>query len=1063
MSHLNLSALAVRERSITLFLIVAIVLSGAYAFLRLGRAEDPSFTIKTLTVTAVWAGATANEMQDLVAEPLEKRMQELRWYDRVETFTRPGIAVMMVTLSDKTPPSAVAEEFYQARKKLGDEAPKLPAGVQGPFVNDEYSDVIFAVYALEAHGMPPRELTREAEALRQRLLHVPGVKKVNIQGERPERIFVDFSYARLANLGVSPRDIFDALQRQNAVTPAGSIDTNGPQVFMRIDGAYDDLQKIRDTPVAAGGRTFRLADIAEVKRGYEDPATFLIRHDGEAALVLGVVMQEGWNGLDLGRALDAEEKQIARVLPAGVRFTKVVDQAVNIGEAVGEFMLKFFVALAVIMIVSLISLGWREGIVVATAVPLTLAAVFVVMLLTGRVFDRITLGALVIGLGLLVDDAIIAIEMMVVKLEEGFDRVKAAAYAWSHTAAPMLAGTLVTIIGFTPVGFARSTAGEYAGNIFWIVGFALIVSWLVAVVFTPYLGVKLLPDVARVPGGYAGIYSTPRYQQLRRLISWAVDHRLKVAGMVVAVFLLAGLGMGFVKRQFFPSSDRPEVLVEVQMPEGTSIEATTAAAVKVEGWVRQQPEAKIVTTYIGQGAPRFFFSYNPELPDPAFAKLVILTPDARSRDRLKLRLRERIAQGLVPEARVRVSQLIFGPYPRYLVNFRVMGPDPDQLRTIANQIQAVMRANPHTRQVNRDWGERTPTVHFVLDQNRLQLMGLSSSDVAQQLQFLLTGVPVTQVREDIRTVEVVARSAGPERLDPARLGELTLTSRTGRVVPLSQIGHVEIRPEDPILRRRDRTPTITVQSDFDEAMQPPELSMEIEKALAPIIARLPNGYRIETGGNIEDSTKANSALAPVFPIMLLLTLLVLVLQTRSLSAMTMVFLTAPLGLVGAVPILLILHQPFGFNAILGLIGLSGILMRNTLILIGQIHTNEAQGLDLYHAVVEATVQRARPVLLTALAAVLAFIPLTSSVFWGSMACTLIGGTAAGTLLTLLFLPALYAIWFRVRKPASHALTVAPLAADPMARDLQIGALNTGTGALAPSVAGGSDSGCEVHI
>jgi multidrug efflux pump subunit AcrB len=738
-------------------------------------------------------------------------------------------------------------------------------------------------------------------------------------------------------------------------------------------------------------------------------------------------MQDGWNGLDLGKALNAEEKQIARTLPVGVRFTKVVDQAVNIREAVGEFMLKFFVALAVIMIVSLVSLGWRVGLVVAAAVPLTLAMVFVVMLLTGRVFDRITLGALVIALGLLVDDAIIAIEMMVVKLEEGVERVKAAAYAWSHTAAPMLAGTLVTIIGFTPVGFARSTAGEYAGNIFWIVGFALIVSWLVAVVFTPYLGVKLLPDIAPVPGGHAGIYSTPRYQRLRRLISWAVDHRFKVAGTVLAVFLLAGLGMGFVKRQFFPSSDRPEVLVEVQMPEGTSIEATTAAAVKVERWVRQQPEAKIVTTYVGQGAPRFFFSYNPELPDPAFAKLVILTPDARARDRLKLRLRERIAQGLAPEARVRVSQLIFGPFPRYLVNFRVMGPDPDQLRTIADRVQAVLRANPHTRQVNQDWGERTPTVHFVLDQNRLQLMGLSSSDAAEQLQFLLTGVPVTQVREDIRTVEVVARSAGPERLDPARLGELVLTGRTGRVVPLSQIGHVEIRPEDPILRRRDRTPTITVQSDFDEAMQPPEVSMEIEKALAPIIAHLPSGYRIETGGNIEDSAKANSALLPVLPIMVLLTLLVLVVQTRSLSAMTMVFLTAPLGLVGAVPMLLVLHQPFGFNAILGLIGLSGILMRNTLILIGQIHANEAEGLDPYHAVVEATVQRARPVLLTALAAVLAFIPLTTSVFWGSMACTLIGGTAAGTVLTLLFLPALYAIWFRVRNPAAHSLAVGSLA------------------------------------
>lgn len=1037
MNPFNLSALAVRERSITLFLIVAIILSGTYAFLRLGRAEDPSFVIKTFTVTAVWPGATAQQMQELVAEPLEKRVQELRWYDRVETFTRPGIAVMMVSLSDKTPAAEVPEEFYQARKKLTDEAPKLPAGVQGPFVNDEYSDVIFAVYALEAHGMPPRELTREAETLRQQLLHVPGVKKVNIQGERPERIFVEFSYARLANLGVTPRDIFGALQRQNAVTPAGSIDTNGPQVFIRLDGAYGDLQAIRNTPIAAGGRTLKLSDIAEVKRGYEDPPTFLIRHDGEAALVLDVVMQDGWNGLVLGRALNAEEKQITHTLPAGVRFTKVVDQAVNIREAVGEFMLKFFVALAVIMIVSLISLGWRVGVVVAGAVPLTLAAVFVLMLLTGRVFDRITLGALVIGLGLLVDDAIIAIEMMVVKLEEGFDRVKAAAYTWSHTAAPMLAGTLVTIIGFTPVGFARSTAGEYAGNIFWIVGYALIVSWLVAVVFTPYLGVKLLPDIAPVSGGHSAIYSTARYQRLRDVISWAVDHRLKVAGIVVIALVLAGLGMGFVKRQFFPSSDRPEVLVEVQMPEGTSIEATTAAAIKVERWVREQPEAKIVTTYIGQGAPRFFFSYNPELPDPAFAKLVILTPDARARDRLKLKLRERIAQGLAPEGRVRVSQLIFGPFPRYLVNFRVMGADLDQLRAIANQVQTVMRANPHTRQVNSDWGERTSTVHFVLDQDRLQLMGLSSSEAAEQLQFLLTGVPVTQVREDIRTVEVVARSAGSVRLDPARLDELNLTSRTGRIIPLSQIGRVEIRAEDPILRRRDRTPTITVQCDFDEAMQPPEVSMEIEKALAPIITQLPQGYRIETGGNIEDSTKANSALLPVFPIMVLLTLLVLVVQTRSLSAMAMVFLTAPLGLVGAVPILLILHQPFGFNAILGLIGLSGILMRNTLILMGQIHTNEAQGLDPYHAVVEATVQRARPVLLTALAAVLAFIPLTTSVFWGSMACTLIGGTAAGTVLTLLFLPALYAIWFRVCKPAVRAIGARPLV-DPMARDLVLG-------------------------
>jgi multidrug efflux pump subunit AcrB len=1018
MSGFNLSAFAVRERAITLFLIVAVIVAGTYAFLRLGRAEDPAFTIKAFTVTAVWPGATAQQMQDLVAEPLEKRMQELRWYDRVETLTRPGIALMQVWLTEKTPPKDVPEEFYQGRKKLGDEAHRLPAGVFGPFVNDEYSDVTFALYAVEAHGMAPRLLTRRAEELRQRLLHVPGVKKVNILGERPERIFVDFSFARLATLGVGAQDVFAALQRQNAITPAGSIDTNGPQVFVRLDGAYDDLQKIKDTPIAAGGRVLRLGDIAEVSRGYEDPPTFLIRHNGEPALVLGVVMKDGWNGLVLGQALEREAKAISRSLPAGLAFSKITDQAVNIDEAVGEFMLKFFVALAVVMIVSLISLGWRVGIVVAAAVPITLAAVFVIMLVTGRVFDRITLGALIISLGLLVDDAIIAIEMMVVKLQEGFERAKAAAYAWSHTAAPMLSGTVVTIIGFTPVGFARSTAGEYAGNIFWITGFALITSWIVAVMFTPYLGARILPDIKPVAGGHAAIYGTPGYQRLRRMITWAVDRKFIVAAWVVGAFLLSGAGMAIVKQQFFPGSDRPEVLVEVQLPEGTGIEATSAAAAKVEAWVRRQPEAKIVTAYVGQGAPRFFFSYNPELPDPAFAKLVILTPSAEARDRLKLRLRQQVAQGLAPEARVRVTQLFFGPFPRYLVNFRIMGPDPAVLRDIASRVQTVVRASPHTRQVTQDWGERAPTLHFVLDQDRLRLIGLDPFQAAQQLQVLLTGAPVTQVREDIRTVDLVARSAGPERLDPGRLGDLTLSGQNGHLVPLSQLGRIELRPEDPVLWRRDRMPTIQVETDFDERLQPPQVSTEVWKALAPLRARLPEGYRIEMGGNIEDSGKANAALLPIFPIMILLTLTVLVFQTRSLSATAMVFLTSPLGLVGAVPALLLLDRPFGFNAILGLIGLSGILMRNTLILIGQIRTNEANGLDTYHAIIEATVQRVRPVLLTALAAALAFIPLTTSVFWGAMAVTLIGGTTVGTLLTLAFLPALYAIWFKVRDPAA---------------------------------------------
>jgi len=1031
MSNFNLSALAVREQSVTLFMIIAITLAGAFAFAKLGRAEDPPFTIKILTVTAMWPGATAEEMQNLVAEPLEKRMQELRWYDRVETFTRPGLMLMKVALKDQAPPSEIPEQFYQARKKLGDEALKLPSGTIGPFINDEYADVTFAVYTVQGDRMPPRQLTREAENLRQRLLHVAGVKKVDILGERPERIFVEFSYAKLATLGIDARTIFDALNRQNVVTASGSIDTNGPQVFVRVQGAYDDLQKVADTPIAAGGRVLKLSDVAEVKRGYEDPATFLIRHNGEPAMVLGVVMQDGWNGLDLGKALDQEEAKIAKTLPAGLSFEKIIDQGENIRESIDEFMLKFVVALAVVMIVSLLSLGWRVGIVVAAAVPLTLAAVFVIMMNTGRNFDRITLGALILALGLLVDDAIIAIEMMVVKLEEGYERTKAAAYAWSHTAAPMLSGTLVTVIGLMPVGFAKSTAGEYAGNIFWIVGFALISSWIVAVAFTPYLGVKLLPNIKPIPGGHAAIYATPNYQRFRRLVAWSVRHKFIVAGFVGLLFVLAAAGMGGVKQQFFPRSDRRELLVEVQMPEGSSIEVTNAAVAKVEAWLKTQPENKNMVSFIGQGAPRFFLAYDPELPDSSFAKIVVVTPSSKARDELKWRLREKIAEGLAPEARVRATQFVFGPPSPYPVAFRVMGPDLVKLREIAQKVAETMRANAHTRDVNTDWNERAPSVKFILDQDRLRLIGLTPNDVAQQLQFLLTGTTVTDVREDIRTVSVMARSAGSDRLDPTKLGNLVLQNQNGKLVPLTQIGHMEVVQEDPILKRRDRTPTITVQSDIDETQQPPPVSLEIEQALQPLIASLPDGYRIEMGGNIEEATKANNALAPVFPIMFILTLIVIILQVRSFSAMWLVVATAPLGLIGVVPTLLIFQQPFGFNAILGLIGLSGILMRNTLILIEQIKSNKSERLDDYHAVVEATVQRARPVVLTALAAVLAFIPLTTSVFWGSMAYTLIGGTAGGTLLILLFLPALYAIWFRVRptaQPAELSVSALPVTA-----------------------------------
>lgn len=1010
----NLSAIAVREQAITVFLIFLIAVAGTLAFFQLGRAEDPPFTVKQLTVITAWPGATAQEMQDQVAEPLEKRLQELKWYDRSETYTRPGLAFTMVSLLDRTPPSQVQEEFYQARKKLADEAIKLPAGVIGPMVNDEFSDVTFALYALKAKGEPQRLLVRDAEVMRQRLLHVPGVKKVNIIGEQAERIYVSFSHDRLATLGLSAQDIFAALNSQNVLTPAGSIETKGPQVFLRLDGAFDKVQKIRDTPVFVQGRTLMLSDVATVERGYEDPATFVVRNNGEDALLLGVVMREGWNGLDLGKALDAETALINAEMPLGMTLAKVTDQAVNIDSAVGEFMVKFFIALLVVMLVCFLSMGWRVGVVVAAAVPLTLAIVFVVMAATGKNFDRITLGSLILALGLLVDDAIIAIEMMVVKMEEGYDRIKACAYAWSHTAAPMLSGTLVTAIGFLPNGFAQSTAGEYTSNMFWIVGIALIASWVVAVAFTPYLGVKLLPDIKKVEGGHAAIYNTPDYNRFRRLLTVVIARKWLVAGTVVTLFFVAVPGMGLVKKQFFPTSDRPEVMIEVQMPYGTSLEQTSATAAKVEGWLHKQDEAKIVTAYIGQGAPRFFLAMAPELPDPSFAKIVVLTDSQEARETLKLRLREAVAAGLAPEARVRATQIVFGPYSPFPVAYRVMGPDPAKLRDIAEQVRGVLHDSPMMRTVNTDWGPLTPTLHFNLDQDRLQAVGLSSNAVARQLQFLLSGVPITAVREDIRSVQVIGRAAGNIRLDPAQIQGFTLVGATGQRIPLSQIGEVDVRMEDPILRRRDRTPTITVRGDIAEGLQPPDVSSVILKQLQPIIETLPSGYRIEQAGAIEESGKAGKAILPLLPIMIAMTLLIIIVQVRSIAAMIMVFLTSPLGLIGVVPTLLIFNQPFGINALVGLIALSGILMRNTLILIGQIHHNTQEGLDPFHAVVEATVQRARPVLLTALAAILAFIPLTHSVFWGTLAYTLIGGTFVGTIMTLVFLPAMYSIWFKIR-------------------------------------------------
>ena len=1017
MNRFNLSAMAVKERAITLFLLIAIAGAGLLAFTRLGRAEDPTFVVKIMTVTAIWPGATADEMQNQVADRLEKRLQELEHYDRAETTSRPGLMTMKVMLKDNTPPKDVPDEFYQVRKKLSDEARFLPRGVLGPVFNDEYTDVYFSLYALKAADLPHRELVQEAERLRQRLTRVAGVQKVKILGEQNQKIFVEISYQRLATLGVSAQSLFSAIARHNDVTPSGFVETAGPRVYLRVDGAVTDIESVRAIPLPVPGMTLTVGDVAEVRKGYEDPPSYVVREAGEPALILGVVMHKRYNGLTLGQDLAAEVEQLRTEVPVGISLVQISDQAAVIKDSIGEFMVKFFTALGVVILVSLLTLGFRVGIVVAAAVPLTLAAVFVIMLITGRDFDRITLGALILSLGLLVDDAIIAIEMMVVKMEEGWDRVKAAGYAWTSTAAPMLTGTLVTIVGFLPVGFARSTAGEYAGNIFWIVAFSLLVSWFVAVIFTPYMGVKLLPEIPVKTDGHHSIYGTKNYERFRRLIRLCIDHKWLTLGVTAGLFAISVVGMGFVKKQFFPNSDRVELTLEINLPGGSAFSTTEKTVHRVEQAMLAFPEAQHVTSYIGEGAPRFFFSLNSELPNPSFAQVVIKTENPKQRDILKNKIRDLVAGGAFPEARVRVTQFLFGPPVPYPVLFRVTGSDLNEIRRIAEDVRQVMSKNPQLRDVHLDWSEKTPVLHLAFDEERLHLLGLTPQDAALQLQAILQGATVSQVRSGDRTVDVQVRSPKLERDGLDAIGDVIVRNDQGRSIPLRQIARIETRMEDAVLKRYNRELYIAVQGDVIDGVQPPDVTAQVLPQLAAIKARLRDGYRIDTGGSVEESAKANKALALLFPVMILSTLALIMLQVRSFSAMFMVFATGPLGLVGAVPTLILFNQPFGFNAILGLIGLSGILIRNTLILVDQIQHDKAAGMSDYEAIVESTVRRARPVVLTAVAAMLAFIPLTHSTFWGALAYVLIGGVGAGTVLTLLFLPALYAIWFKVKEPS----------------------------------------------
>jgi multidrug efflux pump len=1014
MHRFNLSAWAVAHPALMIFLIAMFGFAGFLSYERLGRAEDPSFTIKVVIVSAMWPGATAADMQAQVADPIEKKLQELPYFDKVTTYTKPSFTAMQVAFKDNTPARDVPQLFYQLRKKISDIKDDLPAGVIGPSFNDEYGDVDSILYMLTAEGADYAQMKKVAEALRQRLLKVKNVTKVNLYGTQDEKIFVEFSNAKLATLGITTDQIFQSLARQNSVVPAGVVETTAQRVPLRVTGALDGVKAVAETPVEANGRVFRLGDIATVTHGYVDPPGFQVRQTGKPAIGIGVVMAKGANILDLGPAVSTATKQFMAAVPQGFDLEQIADQPVVVEHAVGEFVHSFMEALAIVLFVSFLALGWRTGIVVALSVPLVLAIVFIVMNAMGLDLHRITLGALIIALGLLVDDAIIAVEMMVVKMEQGWDRVRAASFAWESTAFPMLTGTLVTAAGFLPIGFANSSVGEYAGGIFWVVAIALVASWFVAVVFTPYIGVKLLPNFKKPDPGSDphAIYETRVYRGLRRVIEWCVNRRITVVVATVGIFVLSIVAFGRVQQQFFPLSERPELFFQLRLPAGTAFGTTLQSVKKAETLLKGDTDISTYTAYVGQGSPRFWLGLNPQLPDESFAEIVVVSKDVEARERIKARLEKAVADGALSEARVRVDRFNFGPPVGFPVQFRVIGPDTRKVRDVAYQVRDVMKTNDQVIDPHLDWNEQAPYLKLAVDQDRVRALGMTPQDIAQSLGMLISGVPITTVRDGIEKVEVVARAAPAERLDLAHIGDLSIYSRNGVVVPLSQIADVEYAHEEPILWRINRDMAITVRADVVDGVQPPDVTNAIWPKLQSIRDSLEPAYRIEIGGAIEESEKGNASIFVMFPLMAFAMLTLLMIQLQSLSRLVLVFLTAPLGIVGASLGLNVANQPFGFVALLGLIALAGMIMRNGVILVDQIESDVDQGLTRRDAIVEATVRRARPVVLTALAAILAMIPLSRSAFWGPMAITIMGGLFVATFLTLLFLPSLYALWYR---------------------------------------------------
>ena len=1030
MKTFNLSEWAVTHRAFVLFLIIGTLLVGAFSFTRLGRLEDPSFNVPTMNAVVAWPGATAQQVQDQVLNRMERELQKIEGIDHVRSFARQGYGGLNFWMKGGTPRHELERAWYLARKKIADVRHEFPDGVRGPFFNDEFTDVYSVLYAFSAPELSWPELQVQVEDAKRQLQAVPGVTKIDVFGRQAEKVYVEFTSARLAALGIGPQTLIDALARQNLVSPTGSTEGRHDRVFVRIadkgsadqgstsrlPGSFQNARDVAEVPIEAGGRLLRLGDVAQVKGGLEDPPQFTVRHNGQPVLMLGVTFERTGNILKLGAALDERMAALQAALPLGVTVDKVADQPRIVNASVWEFEKSFLEALAIVLAVCFLFLGWRTGIVVAASVPLVLALVATVMLALGWNLDRISLGALIIALGLLVDDAIIAVEMMVVKIEQGWDRVRAATFAYTSTAFPMLTGTLVTVAGFMPVGFAKSISGEYAGGIFWVVGVALIASWFVAVVFTPYLGVVLLPQVMKGHGGDP--YARPLYARLRGVVRWCVGHRWWVLGATVLAFVVSVAGMALVQQQFFPTASRLELIVDLRLREGASFTATETQVKRLEQVLKTDPQIADFTAYTGAGAPRFFLSISADLPNPGLAQIIVNTKSIEDREAVRGRLLQLFAKGeQFPDLRGRVTRFEFGPPVGFPVQFRVIGPDTAQVREIAYRVRDTVRTSPLVRDTQLDWNEQVRAMRVELDQDKVRLLGITSADVGAMTQMVLSGAPVTQIRRGEDLIDVTLRAAPEERLALERLGDINLFTRSGAVVPLSQVATLTPTFEEPVLWRRNRDMALTVRADVLDGVQGPAATSRIWPTLQSIVASLPPGYRIEIGGAAEETKKSDTALFAVFPLMFVVMLFFLMLQLQSFSRMGMVFLTAPLALIGVVPALLIFNAPFGFVALLGVIALSGMIMRNAVILVDQIDTDIAAGAPAITAVVEATVRRSRPVVLTGAAAVLAMVPLAGSVFWGPMAKAIMGGLIVGTVLTLAFVPALYAAWFRVGRAA----------------------------------------------